>query len=67
MKNTQEESGKCKVIIQIDGEQVFISDSYEWKYPNTDRTEFGFSTGGNFFDSKKLKGSIKNVQIIVYD
>ena len=66
VKNTKEESGKCKTTIQIDGEQVFISNNYEWKHPNSNKTEFGVSAGSDYND-RGLKASIKNVKITSYE
>ena len=66
MKNTKEESGKCKTTIQIDGEQVFISGSYEWKHPNSERTELVVNAGRSW-GNKGLKASIKNVKITSYE
>ena len=66
MKNAKEESGKCKTIIQIDGEQVFVSDAYNWKFPNINTfgvTEFGVAAGSSCYNNKKLKAFIKNVKI----
>ena len=61
IKNTKEESGKCKTIIQIDGEQVFISPAYEWEHPESNGTEWVVDAGWVF--NEKLKASIKNVKI----
>ena len=66
VKNTKEESRKCKTIIQIDGEQVFISDDYQWEHLDNPWTEFEVYAGCDYFN-KGLKASIKNITIISYE
>ena len=67
MKNTKQESGKCKTTIQIDGEQIFISDAYEWKHPNSGKTEFKVYAGSDYWNDRGLKASIKNITITSYE
>ena len=60
----KEEFGKCKTIIRIDGEQVFVSDAYQWKHPNISEFELH---AGNKYNEEGLKASIKNVEITSYE
>ena len=61
IKNTKEDEGKCKTIIQIDGAIVFTSDVYTWKHPEM---EFEVRTGSDY--NLGLKGAIRNISIKAY-
>ena len=61
MKNTKEDSEKCKTIIYIDEAIVFTSAAYTWKHPA--RKDFYVKTGS----STQVKGSIRNISITAYE
>ena len=61
IKNTSQDTGKCKTIINIDNQNVFTSAVYEWEHPNENELEFDVRTGSFF--QKDLKGAIRNITI----
>ena len=66
VKNTKEESGKCRTIILIDGDQVYTSDAYEWKHPDSSQTEFKVYAGHSWYN-REVKALVKNIIITSYE
>ena len=67
IKNSKEDEGKCKTIIQIDGAIVFTSNVYTWEHPHSDsvmETEFEVATA--YPNCNDLKGAIRNISIKAY-
>ena len=64
VKNSKEDSGKCKTIIYIDGANVFTSDDYTWKHPDNSITEFNVWAGDGYTNGKF---SIRNISITAYE
>ena len=76
VKNTKEDSGKCKIIIEIDGSIVATSEGYTWdpcdfwkNSPKTEQLE-GFEIGTTRWYQRiagSARGSIRNISIKVYE
>ena len=64
VKNTRQDTGKCKTIIKIDDQDVFTSPAYEWEHPDEDKTEFDIYTGDRRID---LKGAVRNITITCFE
>ena len=76
VKNTKEDSGKCKTIIEIDGAIVAISEAYTWDpcdfWKNSSQAEqrSGFEIGTadwNLRIAGSARNSIRNISIKVYE
>ena len=65
IKNTEEQSGKCKTVIQIDGSIIFTSGDYTREPPNSRRKEFEVDVGT--LSSAKPKYAIRNISIKAYE
>ena len=68
IKNTIEESGKCKTVILIDGSIIFTSDAYTWKHPvhpMNSRKECEVNVGPYY--GTKPKFAIRNISIKAYE
>ena len=64
VKNTRQDTGKCKTIIKIDDQNIFSSPAYEWEHPDEDETEFDVFTGHGRSD---LKGAVRNITITSFE
>ena len=64
IKNTRQDTRKCKTIINIDDQNIFTSPAYEWKHPDEDETEFDINTGEAYGD---LKGAVRNITITSFE
>ena len=70
VKNTRQDTGLCKTIVQIDNETVFTSPAYEWKHPAVNKTEFRVSTSNlrnDFQDESPPKGAIRSIAITSFE
>ena len=64
IKNTRQDTRKCKTIINIDDQNIFTSPAYEWKHPYEDLTEFDVFTGDYCDD---VKGAVRNISITSFE
>ena len=64
MKNTTDETGKCKTTIEIDESIVFISDEYTWKHPESFGEDFEVRIGS---ENGQAKAIVKNIEIISFE
>ena len=55
-----------KLIIEIDGEQVFISAAYEYWHPNSSQNKLGVYAE-DYSVKKELEATVKNVLITSYE
>ena len=69
VKNTRQDTGLCKTIVQIDNETVFTSPAYEWKHPAVNKTEFRVSTSNlrNDFEDEPPEGAIRSIAITSFE
>ena len=70
VKNTRQDTGKCKTIINIDDQNIFSSPAYEWKHPNEDKTEFDIYTGSRVFNpdsGRDPEKAIRNISITSFE
>ena len=64
VKNTTDESGKCKTTIEIDESIVFISDEYTWMLPDNFGEDFEVRIGS---ENGQAKATVKNIEIISFE
>ena len=64
VKNTTDESGKCKTTIEIDDSIVFISDEYTWMLPDNFGEDFEVRIGSQ---SGHAKATVKNIEIFSFE